>query len=97
MQAANAAPALRRLKLRELLLPKVVDRHKLRETRARAPSGNGVGNVWAVPADLFPSQLPQATQRLVDEVGGPGSLSCASLACLPSPMPARHAELKGSC
>ena len=60
-----------RLKLRELLLPKVVDRGQLRETRARPSNGvsNGAAsNIWAVPADLFPCALPQRTQRLADEV-----------------------------
>ena len=63
----------RRLKLRELLLPKVVDRGEMRERRGAPEAGsngasNGSGNIWAVPADLFPCELPQGTRRLVDEV-----------------------------
>lgn len=65
---------VRRLKLRELLLPKVVDRGQLRETRARPSAGpsngasNGATSIWSVPADLFPRDLSQSTKRLIDEV-----------------------------
>ena len=69
-----------RLKLREMLLPQVVDRQQLRDTRSRPDTGNGQSNgslasTWAVPAELFPRSLSEKSRRLADEV---------CLACLAS-------------
>ena len=64
----------RRLKLREMLLPQVVDRQQLRDTRSRPDVSNGKSNgsiasIWAVPAELFPRSLSDKSKRLADEVG----------------------------
>ena len=63
----------RRLKLREMLLPQVVDRQQLRDTRSRPDVSNGKSNgsiasIWAVPAELFPRSLSDKSKRLADEV-----------------------------
>ena len=56
-----------------MLLPQVVDRKELRETRSRPDTGNGQSNgslasIWAVPAELFPRSLSETSRRLADEV-----------------------------
>lgn len=60
-----------RLKLRELVMPELVDPKQLRETAARPKhltNGSEVHRLWHIPAELYPNQLSGETAQLAQDV-----------------------------
>ena len=71
-----------RLKLREMLMPEVVNQSaslesqngKGRKAKAEVPNRTGSPKTWKVAPDIFPRDLSGSAQQIAQEVG---ALSCS--------------------
>ena len=69
-----------RLKLREMLMPEVVNQSaslesqngKGRKVKAEVPNRTGSPKTWKVAPDIFPRDLSGSAQQIAQEVGSPG-------------------------